>query len=68
MNTINQRGGVRPNSGRKPLDDKKMPVTVYVAESVIKRIGTTKKAREIMSESLIISANLKRKAKVVKTL
>lgn len=33
------RGGKRPNSGRKPLAEKKEPVTVYLYPSEIDKLG-----------------------------
>jgi hypothetical protein len=32
-------GGPRPNSGRRPVKDKKKPLTVYIKGSDIKRHG-----------------------------
>ena len=32
-------GGKRENSGRKPLTEKRLPVTVYLPESTIKGAG-----------------------------
>lgn len=37
-----KRGGARPNSGRKPIEDKKEPLVLYVRGSIIKKIGRTK--------------------------
>lgn len=34
-----KKGGKRDNAGRKPSDDPKMPITVYVKESVIQKNG-----------------------------
>lgn len=34
-----QHGGKRKKAGRKPIEDKKVPVTLYVRESVINAIG-----------------------------
>lgn len=39
MSKSNTHGGVRPGQGRKPIDDKLKPVTVYVRESVIRSHG-----------------------------
>ena len=33
------QGGKRKSAGRKPVDDKKMAVTIYVKESVIEMLG-----------------------------
>lgn len=32
-------GGKRKSAGRKPIDDKKIAVTIYVKESVIEALG-----------------------------
>jgi len=32
-------GGKRKTAGRKPIEDKKVPVTIYVRESVIETLG-----------------------------
>jgi len=32
-------GGKRKLAGRKPIEDKKVPVTIYVRESVIETLG-----------------------------
>ena len=34
-----QKGGKRDNAGRKPTDDPKIPVTVYVETSVVQKNG-----------------------------
>jgi len=35
---MSKRGGKRKGSGRKKIDDKKVPVTVYVRESQVEKI------------------------------
>ena len=42
------RGGERKNSGRKKLKDPKHPLTIYVHESSIKRLGGREAAREYL--------------------
>lgn len=32
-------GGKRKTAGRKPIEDKKVPVTIYLRKSVIKTLG-----------------------------
>jgi hypothetical protein len=34
-----QKGGKRDNAGRKPSDDKKLPITVYIETSFIQKNG-----------------------------
>lgn len=34
-----KHGGKRKTAGRKPIEDKKIPVTIYVRESVIETLG-----------------------------
>jgi hypothetical protein len=33
------KGGARKNSGRKPVEDKKQPVTLFIPKSVIEHHG-----------------------------
>lgn len=40
------RGGARANSGRKPLADKKFPITVFIEESKIKKLGGKEKLKQ----------------------
>lgn len=35
-----KRGGIRPNAGRKALDDKKVSLFIYVPGSVVRILGT----------------------------
>jgi hypothetical protein len=39
MEKISKRGGVRPNSGRKPQIEKKHPITIYIEEADIEKNG-----------------------------
>ena len=50
-----QHGGPRPNSGRKPVDDKKKPVILYLRESVIDKLGIDR-IREV-AETAILKAS-----------
>lgn len=43
------RGGARANCGRKPIEDKKFPVTVFIQLSKIKKHG----GKENLKEKLI---------------
>jgi hypothetical protein len=36
------RGGARKGSGRKPVKDKKVPVTFYIQKSVVRKLGLAK--------------------------
>lgn len=40
-----KRGGVRAGSGRKPVENKLIPVTLYVRESVINQHGGVESLR-----------------------
>ena len=40
------RGGQRPNSGRKPIKDKKKQISIYPRESKIELIGGPEKIKE----------------------
>ena len=42
----NNIGGARSKSGRKPVDDPKEPITVYLHASTIEKIGGKDKCRE----------------------
>lgn len=42
-------GGKRNGSGRKKIKDKKIPLTVYVKGSFVKRLGKTKAKRLAIS-------------------
>lgn len=52
------RGGARPNAGRKPLQDKKQPVPVYIEQSIIEKLGgkkeTKKKAEALLRDIAIV--------------
>jgi len=41
METEMKKGGKRNNSGRKPLpkESKKIPVTIYIEESIVDKLG-----------------------------
>jgi len=39
MKRKTKHGGKRNLAGRKPIEDKKVPVTIYVRESVIEALG-----------------------------
>ena len=42
MEQTKTRGGARANAGRKPNQTKKKPITVYLPEQIINRIGKEK--------------------------
>lgn len=50
-----QHGGPRPNSGRKPVIDKKVALTIYVRESQIERLGQDN-AKAIATNAIIRQA------------
>lgn len=39
-------GGPRKGAGRKPAADRKVPVTIYVKESIIKTVGGIDQVRD----------------------
>lgn len=41
------RGGARPRAGRKPIDDKKVAVTVYIRESRIDALGGMEAVKQL---------------------
>jgi len=46
------RGGARPNCGRKPLQDKKQLLPIYIETSVINKLGGKKEAK-LKAQSLL---------------
>lgn len=42
-----QRGGQRPGSGRKPVTDKKIQLTIYVLTSQVEKLGGREKIRQV---------------------
>jgi hypothetical protein len=46
-----QRGGPRPGSGRKPLPDKRVALTIYVKRSALDALGK-EAARKIAIEAI----------------
>lgn len=40
------------NAGRKPVSDKKKPITIYVRESTIEKLGIDK-IKEILNNSIL---------------
>ena len=46
------RGGARANAGRKPLQDKKQLLPVYIETSVINKLGGKKEAK-LKAQSLL---------------
>jgi len=48
----NKQGGRREGAGRKPLPEKKIPLTVYKEESTVNRVGGRDQARQLMSAAL----------------
>lgn len=55
---MNQHGGKRNGAGRKPVDDPKIPLTIYIRKSRVKAVGGEDAAR-----TLAIKA-IERKAKI----
>jgi hypothetical protein len=45
-NTKKIHGGARKGAGRKPASDPKVPVTIYVEESIIKAVGGIDQLRQ----------------------
>jgi hypothetical protein len=53
MQTLKEnRGGSRKNSGRKPVADKKQPVTLFIERSVIERHGGPDKIKEALISNI----------------
>ncbi len=43
---IKVHGGARKGAGRKPVEDPKVPITIYVKESLINSLGGIDSLRE----------------------
>lgn len=39
MEIVKKQGGKRPNSGRKKISDRKIPVTIYLQSSFVELFG-----------------------------
>jgi hypothetical protein len=50
--TKKQIGGARAKAGRKPIEDKKVPLTIYVRQSVIERVGGKDEAKQIATDAV----------------
>lgn len=48
-------GGKRKNSGRKPVKDKAVQLSIYPKSSIIKKVGGIKKAKEICINALQVA-------------
>jgi hypothetical protein len=55
--TKTARGGARKNSGRKPVADKKQPVTLFIPKSVIERHGGADKLKTALLSKLQFLTN-----------
>lgn len=47
-----QHGGKRKNAGRKPIDDPKIQLAVYVNSSFIEKVGGAEEARSIAAKAI----------------
>jgi len=52
-----KHGGARPRSGRKPVEDPKEGITVYIQKSIIESNGGKDACRDAMIEFLSARAN-----------
>jgi hypothetical protein len=53
MQTIkSNKGGARKNSGRKPVEDKKEPITLFINRSVIERHGGADKIKAALIHNI----------------
>jgi hypothetical protein len=52
MEAIKTHGGKRSNAGRKPITDKKKPVTIYSKESEINLLGGMDEAKLLLSNTI----------------
>ena len=47
---IKTHGGVRQKAGRKPIEDKKKTVSIYIRESIIKKLGGPEIVKELATK------------------
>lgn len=50
-------GGVRANSGRKKVDDPKIPITIYVEQSKVESVGKDHLRTEMVSKANELAEN-----------
>ena len=50
MTEITTETRTKAKSGRKPIDDKKVPITIYRKKSDVDKLGGGKSAREMINE------------------
>lgn len=56
-------GGKRANAGRKPKENKKQPISIYVRPSDIETIGGKDAVREVCNDAIDKEVKKKRKPK-----
>jgi hypothetical protein len=56
MKKQTNRGGARPRSGRKPVEDPKEGLTVYIQKSIIEANGGRDECRDAVIEFLTKAA------------
>lgn len=54
------RGGARTGSGRKKVDDPKVGLTIYIAQSEVDLLGGKESARSLAVEALRTKAMMKK--------
>lgn len=52
MKKKSKRGGVRAGAGRKPIEDKKKGLTIFVRQSVINHHGGIERTKRLAEELL----------------
>lgn len=52
MDSEKRRGGKRQNSGRKPVQDKKLQISLYIERSTIDRYGGITQTRKVLENFL----------------
>ena len=46
-------GGKRKKAGRKPIEDRKIPITIYLKQSIIESNGGSELIREKLTASFV---------------
>jgi hypothetical protein len=57
----NKKGGKREGAGRKPVEEKAIPVTIYVRPSIIEEMGGKDEIQNIMKQAVFVAYKKKTK-------
>lgn len=54
MKKKKEHGGARKNAGRKPIEDKKVQLTLYIRQSDVKKLGGLEKTKKHLMQGFKI--------------